>query len=102
SGVEGHSGPNAAELRRSPSRTRPSVSGGRERHSGSGGRLSSRPGGPDSSAFLLSPLDGRPETYREWGAWYFHRPFRSVELVRRIRQHRPLTDEWSRHSRRTS
>jgi hypothetical protein len=48
---------------------------------------------PDGSEFLLSPLDGRPETYREWAAWYFNKPYLTVEMVRHIYSHRPLTDE---------
>jgi hypothetical protein len=48
---------------------------------------------PDGSEYLLSPLDGRPETYREWAAWYFNKPFLTVEMVRHIYHHLPLTDE---------
>src|SRR5262249_28284850 len=48
---------------------------------------------PDGSAKLLSPLDGKPETYREWAEWYFNKPFLTVEMVRHVYEHRPLTDE---------
>ena len=48
---------------------------------------------PDGSEYLLSPLDGRPESYREWAAWYFSKPALGVEAVRQVYQHRPLTDE---------
>jgi hypothetical protein len=48
---------------------------------------------PDGSEYLLSPLDGKPETYREWAAWYFNKPFLTVEMVRRVYEHRPLTNE---------
>lgn len=46
---------------------------------------------PDGSAYLLSPLDGRPETYTKWAAQYFSNPSPDVELVRRIYEHRRLT-----------
>ncbi len=48
---------------------------------------------PDGSAKLLSSLDGKPETYREWAEWYFNKPFLTAEMVRPIYKHRPLTDE---------
>ncbi len=48
---------------------------------------------PDGSQYLLAPLDGKPETYREWAEWYFNRPFLTVEMVRHIYQQRPLTNE---------
>jgi hypothetical protein len=48
---------------------------------------------PDGSADLLSPLDGKPETYREWAEDYFNKPFLTVEMVRHIYEHRPLTNE---------
>jgi hypothetical protein len=58
------------------------------------GKIEFPPGpDPDGSEFLLSPLDGRPETYREQAAWYFNKPFLTVETVRHIYEHRPLTDE---------
>ena len=45
---------------------------------------------PDGSAFLLSPLDGRAETYRVWASDYFSR---DVELaaVEHVYRHQPLT-----------
>jgi hypothetical protein len=42
---------------------------------------------------LLSPLDARPETYREQAVSYFNKPFLTVEMVRHVYEHRPLTDE---------
>jgi hypothetical protein len=48
---------------------------------------------PDGSEHLLSPLDGNPETYRAWAQWYFDKPFLTVEMVRHIYDHRPLTNE---------
>jgi hypothetical protein len=47
----------------------------------------------DGSEYLLAPFDGKPETYREWAAWYFNKPFLTVEMIRHIYEHRPLTDE---------
>lgn len=45
---------------------------------------------PDGSVALLSPLDGNPQTYREWAEDYFEA---SVPLaaVRHVYAHRPLT-----------
>jgi hypothetical protein len=45
---------------------------------------------PDGSAFLLSALDGRPESYREWAVGYYER---QVELgaVEHMYRHRPVT-----------
>jgi hypothetical protein len=50
---------------------------------------------PDGSEYLLSPLDGRPETYREWAERYFSRSRSTlpVEPVLHIYEHRPLTTE---------
>jgi hypothetical protein len=48
---------------------------------------------PDGSQYLLSPLDAEPETYREWAARYFAKPFLTVEMVRHVYEHRPLTNE---------
>lgn len=47
---------------------------------------------PDGSEFLLSPLDGLPETYRAWAEEYYER---DVELaaVEHVYRHRPLTAE---------
>lgn len=47
---------------------------------------------PDGSAFLLSALDGRSETYRTWAADYYER---DVELadVEHVYAHRPLTPD---------
>jgi hypothetical protein len=48
---------------------------------------------PDGSEFLLSPLDGKPETYRKWAERYFNKRFLTVEMVRHIYEQRPLTDD---------
>ncbi len=47
---------------------------------------------PDGSAYLLSSLDGQPETYRAWALEYYERelPFVAVDHVY---QHRPLTPQ---------
>lgn len=47
---------------------------------------------PDGSAFLLSALDGRPESYQSFVADYYER---EVELaaVQHVYRHRPLTVE---------
>jgi len=53
------------------------------------------PGGetdPDGSIYLLSRLDGRPETYRSWATEYFDREL-SLAAVRHVYQHRPLTSQ---------
>jgi hypothetical protein len=46
----------------------------------------------DGSASLLSRLDGRPSTYKEWASEYYERdvPIAAVEAIYR---HLPLTDE---------
>ena len=45
-----------------------------------------------SSGFLLSDLDGRPESYRAWAADYYER---EVELaaVEHVYRHIPITSE---------
>jgi hypothetical protein len=48
---------------------------------------------PDGSEYLLSPLNGKPESYWEWAEWYFNKPWLTAENVRHIYKHRPLTDE---------
>lgn len=45
---------------------------------------------PDGSEHLLSPLDGRPETYQAWAESYHEREV-SLEMVQHIFGHRPLT-----------
>jgi len=47
---------------------------------------------PEGSEFLLSPLDGRPGTYREWAADYYEREV-SLSAVEHVNQHRALTAE---------
>lgn len=52
---------------------------------------------PDGSEFLLSPLDGQPETYFAWAKDYFDLGAGASRLtldhVRQIYDHRPLTVE---------
>jgi hypothetical protein len=48
---------------------------------------------PDGSAMLLSPLDGRPETYLERASSYFNKPWLTLDMVRHVYCHRPLTGE---------
>jgi hypothetical protein len=48
---------------------------------------------PDGSEYLLSALDGRPETYRNWAVAYFNKPFLTVEMVQHLYEQRPLTNE---------
>ncbi len=48
---------------------------------------------PDGSEHLLSPLDGKAETYRAWAESYFDKPFLTVDMVQHIYDHRPLTNE---------
>ncbi|MBX7106346.1 MAG: hypothetical protein K1X57_19870 [Gemmataceae bacterium] len=47
---------------------------------------------PDGSEFLLSPLDGRPETYRAWASDCYSR---GVELaaVEHVYRHKPLAPD---------
>lgn len=47
---------------------------------------------PDGSVYLLSPLDGQPETYRNWALEYYEKevPFAAIDHVY---QHRPLTPQ---------
>jgi hypothetical protein len=47
---------------------------------------------PDGSAFLLSDLDGRPETYVAYASEYFEQEL-DVASVAHVYQHRPLTRE---------
>src|SRR5262249_48232781 len=47
---------------------------------------------PDGSAFLLSDLDGRPETYRAWAADYYEREV-SLAAVEHMYRHQALTPE---------
>ena len=48
---------------------------------------------PDGSERLLSPLDGRPESYLEYASDYFEKPFLTLHMVRHVYEQRPLTDE---------
>jgi hypothetical protein len=51
---------------------------------------------PDGSAYLLSPLDGNPQTYRDWAERYYGgliRPGLSLEAVRHVHEQRPLTPD---------
>jgi hypothetical protein len=47
---------------------------------------------PDGSEFLLSDLDGRPETYQAYASNYFEKEV-EIASVAHIYQHRPLTQE---------
>ena len=47
---------------------------------------------PDGSEFLLSDLDGRPETYQAWAINYYEREV-SLAAVEHVYRHRPLTPE---------
>ncbi len=47
---------------------------------------------PDGSKELLTPFDGKPETYAAWAAEYYEKEV-SVELVAYVYAHRPLTEE---------
>ncbi len=64
------------------------------RRSGMAGRAGGIPAesDPDGFEFLLSPLDGRPETYQAWVADYYEC---DVELatVEHVYRHQPLTAE---------
>ncbi len=50
---------------------------------------------PDGSEYLLSPYDGKPETYREWAVDHFTGGFNGENLtlahVRHVYAHKPLT-----------
>jgi hypothetical protein len=48
---------------------------------------------PDGSELLLSPLDGRPETYLEHASRYFSRTELAIEPIRHVYEHRLLTQE---------
>jgi hypothetical protein len=48
---------------------------------------------PDGSEFLLSALDGRPETYHAWAEDYYEPRKFSLDAVSHIFKHRPLTEE---------
>jgi hypothetical protein len=47
---------------------------------------------PDGSGVLLSPLDGKPQTYQKWAEGYYERPV-DLGTVRQIYKHKRLTDE---------
>ena len=47
---------------------------------------------PDGSASLLSPLDGKPETYQAWAEGYYEQPVK-LAAVREIYEHRPQTTD---------
>jgi hypothetical protein len=47
---------------------------------------------PDGSDFLLSDLDGRPESYQAWATDYYQREV-SLESVKHVYRHLPLTAE---------
>lgn len=47
---------------------------------------------PDGSEFLLALLDGRPETYQEWGSDYYEQDL-DLAAVQHVYQHKPLTSK---------
>jgi hypothetical protein len=47
---------------------------------------------PDGSRFLLSPLDGKPATYKAWAEDYYERPV-PLAVVRQVYAHKPLTEQ---------
>jgi hypothetical protein len=47
---------------------------------------------PDGSGYLLSPLDGNPETYRQWAEDYYERNV-ALHAVKAIFERQRLTDE---------
>ena len=47
---------------------------------------------PDGSRGLLSPLDGQPTTFCDWAEGYYERDV-SLEAVKHVYGHHPLTDE---------
>jgi hypothetical protein len=47
---------------------------------------------PDGSAALLSILDGRAKTYRQWAEDYYERAV-APEHIRAVYRHRPLTEQ---------
>ena len=47
---------------------------------------------PDGSEFLLSDLDGRPESYEAWATDYYEREVR-LAAVQHVYKHRPLSPE---------
>jgi len=55
-------------------------------------RFDGKPIDPDGSGDLLSPYDGKPETYLAWASDYFSRskPL-TLEHVRHVYAHKPLT-----------
>jgi hypothetical protein len=56
------------------------------------GKIDFPPGAdPDGSEMLLSPLDGKPETYQAWAEEYYEEEI-EVTAVEHIYEHRSLTD----------
>jgi hypothetical protein len=58
-------------------------------------RYDGKPRDPDGSGDLLSPYDGKPETYRAWAVHYFrscsHGGNLTLAHVRHVYAHKPLT-----------
>jgi hypothetical protein len=58
-------------------------------------RFDGKPGDPDGSGDLLSPYDGKPETYCAWAIDHFEGSFHGDNLmldhVRHVYAHKPLT-----------
>ena len=46
----------------------------------------------DGSEFLLSMLDGKPETYRAWAEVYYSLTKLDLTVIRKVFKHEPLTD----------
>jgi len=45
---------------------------------------------PDGSAWMLSILDGYPNTYKEWSEGYYERPV-SLSVIQKVYEHVPVT-----------
>jgi hypothetical protein len=48
---------------------------------------------PDGSAALLTPYDGRPETYHLWAEQYYQPRQFDIEAIRFVYESRPLTEK---------
>lgn len=47
---------------------------------------------PDGSEYMLSILDGRPSTYKEFAEAYYEKPL-DLDAIEQIYRHEPLTNE---------
>jgi len=50
---------------------------------------------PDGSEWMLSILDGDPNTYREWAESYYERPI-GLSAVKHVYEHRPVTPAFAK------